>query len=85
MDTRLSKMSTTRLNGLEPPKRRTAGASAAQPKRARQSKLAKENDISAEEESEIKEAFHLFSSKHEDYPDEKEGVIPTSDVRRALM
>ncbi|KAI5285387.1 hypothetical protein KEM54_000615 [Ascosphaera aggregata] len=69
---------------VKPPKRRNAAASN-QPKRARQSKLAKENDISAEEEFEIKEAFHMFSSEHVDYPDEKEGVIPTTDVRRALV
>ncbi|KZZ92762.1 EF-hand superfamily Ca2+-modulated protein [Ascosphaera apis ARSEF 7405] len=67
-----------------PPKRRGA-PTAGQPKRGRQSKLAKENDISAEEEFEIKEAFRMFSTKHEDYPDEKEGVIPTTDVRRALV
>ncbi|KAJ5101965.1 hypothetical protein NUU61_004187 [Penicillium alfredii] len=70
-----------------PPKRRGAPASssAATPKRARPSKLAKENDITAEEENEIKEVFHLFSDKHEDFPAEKEGVIPREDVRKALV
>ncbi|KAJ5106817.1 hypothetical protein N7456_003492 [Penicillium angulare] len=69
-----------------PPKRRAAPpSSSAGPKRARPSKLAKENNISAEEENEIKEVFHLFADKHEDFPSEKEGVIPREDVRKALV
>ncbi|KAK2754496.1 hypothetical protein FQN54_006897 [Arachnomyces sp. PD_36] len=71
-----------------PPKRTRSGTAAAPPakeKKARQSKLAKQNDISGEEEAEIKEAFALFSVEDEDYADEKEGVIPTQDVRKALM
>ncbi|KAH9909995.1 EF-hand [Xylariomycetidae sp. FL2044] len=48
----------------------------------RQSKLAKEHNISAREEREIKEAFGLFSEPMEG---EKEGVIPTKDVRRAMI
>ncbi|WEW61027.1 hypothetical protein PRK78_006516 [Emydomyces testavorans] len=60
-----------------------------QPKRTRLSRLAKENDITAEQETEIKEAFHLFaatevSDDNEEYASEKEGVIKTQDVRRAL-
>ena len=51
----------------------------------RRSKLAKENDISNEEEAEIKEAFKLFAGGHDDYEEEKDGVIPTEDVRRALQ
>jgi hypothetical protein len=70
----------------QPPKRRGAPASSsAAPKRARQSKLAKENNISAEEENEIKEVFQLFADSHEDFPKEKEGVIPREDVRKALV
>lgn len=72
----------------QPPKRTRSGAAAAQPpkeKKARQSKLAKQNDITGEEEAEIKEAFHLFCIEDEDYEDEKEGVIPTQSVRKALM
>ncbi|ELQ44282.1 hypothetical protein MCOR27_004767 [Pyricularia oryzae] len=59
----------------------SAGASKPAPKK-RQSKLAKENNITAEEEAEIKEAFSLFSEPMEG---EKEGVIPIDDVRRAMI
>ncbi|KAN0079230.1 hypothetical protein V8E54_004444 [Elaphomyces granulatus] len=79
-----------------PPRRRggsraaagTGSAAAETPpkaKRARQSKLAKENGITAEEENEIKEAFHLFSAASEEFPREKEGVVRVEDVRRALI
>ncbi|PYI17616.1 hypothetical protein BO99DRAFT_404195 [Aspergillus violaceofuscus CBS 115571] len=65
----------------------TASATSA-PKRARQSKLAKANDITAAEESEIKEVFHLFvvddDEGVDEFPDEKEGVIPVADVKKAL-
>ncbi|KAI0866216.1 EF-hand [Xylaria cubensis] len=67
-----------------PPKRKAATSSAkdaAAPKE-RQSKLAKEHNISAREEREIKEAFALFA---EPMDGEKEGVIPTKDVRRAMV
>src|SRR5882757_174175 len=51
----------------------------------RRSKLAKENDITAEEETEIKEAWNLFRLDDvEEYEDEKEGVIRTTDVRNVL-
>ncbi|ODH46808.1 hypothetical protein GX48_07070, partial [Paracoccidioides brasiliensis] len=70
----------------QPPKRRIAASSAGpREKRARQSKLAKENDITGNEEAEIKEAFHLFSSNSDEYPSEREGVIKTRDVHRALI
>ena len=69
----------------KPPKRRPPAQIIAQEKKARQSKIAKENNISADEEGEIKEAFQLFSIPHQDFEDEKEGVIPIADVRRALM
>ncbi|KAE8154978.1 hypothetical protein BDV25DRAFT_146789 [Aspergillus avenaceus] len=63
-----------------PPKKRTPA-----PKKPRQSKLAKENDISNDEEAEIKEVFHLFSTSHPEYKSEKEGVIAREDVRKALV
>lgn len=68
-----------------PPKRRpptaaTGSAGAKQPQ-PRQSKLAKEHNITAQEEADIKEAFGLFS---EPMDGEKEGVIPIGDVRRAM-
>jgi len=69
-----------------PPKRRGGVSAAGQKERkSRPSKLAKENNITAEEENEIKEAFHLFSTTNEEFEDEKEGVIRTSDVRRTLI
>ncbi|QKX58413.1 uncharacterized protein TRUGW13939_05535 [Talaromyces rugulosus] len=61
------------------------GGGAAKEKKRRQSKLAKENDISADEENEIKEAFQLFASKNVEFKDEKDGVMQTEDVRRALV
>jgi hypothetical protein len=70
----------------KPPKKRSApSASSSAPKKARQSKLAKENDISGEEENEIKEVFHIFSEPNEEFPNEKEGVIAREDVRKALV
>ncbi|KAL5606138.1 hypothetical protein BROUX41_006094 [Berkeleyomyces rouxiae] len=59
----------------------SAGAGAAAPKQ-RLSKLAKEHNVSAQEESEIREAFGLFA---EPMKGEKEGVIPTADVRAAMV
>ncbi|KAL8392800.1 hypothetical protein RB595_002835 [Gaeumannomyces hyphopodioides] len=64
-----------------PPKRK-ATASPGNNNNKRQSKLAKEHDISADEEAEIKEAFGLFAEPMEG---EKEGVMPIEDVRRALI
>ncbi|ESZ96080.1 calmodulin [Sclerotinia borealis F-4128] len=46
------------------------------------SKLAKEHKLTIDEEIEIKEAFSLFSQKIDG---EKEAVIATGDVRRALI
>ncbi|KAL4965508.1 EF-hand superfamily Ca2+-modulated protein [Aspergillus stella-maris] len=71
-----------------PPKKRSApsaSTSGTTPKKARQSKLAKENDISGEEENEIKEVFGIFAEKNEEFSNEKEGVIPREDVRKALV
>ncbi|EME85727.1 uncharacterized protein MYCFIDRAFT_186232 [Pseudocercospora fijiensis CIRAD86] len=55
--------------------------SAAKQPAKRRSKLAKENDISADEEAEIREAFDLFASQD----DEKDGRISRNDVRRCLI
>ncbi|SPQ21868.1 bd9c0cdc-73b9-4e44-b1dc-d01c46b986d7 [Thermothielavioides terrestris] len=73
-----------------PPKRRrpaagassSAAASTSKATAARPSKLAKEHNLTAEEEAEIREAFSLFAEPMEG---EKEGVIPIGDVRRALI
>lgn len=69
-----------------PPKRKQAAAtaSAAKPPQRRKSKLAKEHNITADEEDEIQEAFGLFSVQNPD-SDSKESVIATNDVRRALI
>ncbi|KAI0123014.1 ef-hand superfamily Ca2+-modulated protein [Xylariales sp. AK1849] len=64
------------------PSKRKAPASSSTAPKERQSKLAKEHNISAREEAEIKEAFALFS---EPMDGEKEGAIPTGDVRRAMV
>jgi hypothetical protein len=62
-----------------------ASKSAASASKPRRSKLAKENDITAEEEVEIKEAWGLFRLEDiEEYEDEKEGVIRTADVKNVL-
>jgi hypothetical protein len=51
----------------------------------RASKLAKENGLSADQETEIREAFALFAVRHPDHEDSKEGVLRKDDVRRCLM
>jgi Ca2+-binding EF-hand superfamily protein len=70
-----------------PPKRKqpasAASASASKPTPKRRSKLARDNNISADEEEEIREAFSLFAQKTKD--GSKEGEIATQDVRRALI
>ncbi|OAA60437.1 ef-hand superfamily Ca2+-modulated protein [Niveomyces insectorum RCEF 264] len=69
-----------------PPKRKApaaaAGAAPAPKGGPRPSKLAKEHNITAQEEAEIREAFGLFS---EPMDGEKEGVLPIGDVRRAMI
>lgn len=51
----------------------------------RRSKLAQENDISAEDEREMKVAWSLFKLEDvEGFSDEREGVIRTEDLRKAL-
>ncbi|KIX92407.1 uncharacterized protein Z520_11882 [Fonsecaea multimorphosa CBS 102226] len=65
--------------------RSTRDANSSATPKARRSKLAKENDITAEEEAGIKEAWSLFRlDEVEEYEDEKEGVIRTSDVQNVL-
>ncbi|OBT87925.1 hypothetical protein VE02_02663 [Pseudogymnoascus sp. 03VT05] len=66
-----------------PAKRRApSGGEPSAPPKPRQSKLAKEHNISGNEENEIKEAFSLFSVPQKG---EKEGVIPTQDVKKAMI
>ncbi|KAJ4414551.1 hypothetical protein N0V85_003112 [Neurospora sp. IMI 360204] len=69
---------------MPPAKRKAATASSSKTTSGgpRQSKLAKENNITAQEEAEIKEAFSLFA---EPMDGEKQGVIPIGDVRRAMI
>jgi Ca2+-binding EF-hand superfamily protein len=72
---------------MKAPKRKqpsSAPISTAKAPAKRRSKLAKEHDLTAEEELEIQETFSLFSQSHPDH-DSKEGVIPTTDVRRCLI
>jgi hydroxyacylglutathione hydrolase len=57
------------------------GAAASAPK-PRQSKLAKEHNVTAQEEGEIKEAYSLFS---EPMDGEKNGVLPINDLKSAMM
>ncbi|KAL2023923.1 hypothetical protein VTK56DRAFT_700 [Thermocarpiscus australiensis] len=74
-----------------PPQRRSqvtgastssAAASSSRTATARPSKLAKEHNLTAREERDIREAFGLFAEPMEG---EEEGVIPIEDVRRALI
>ncbi|KAF6805242.1 calmodulin [Colletotrichum sojae] len=64
------------------PAKRKAPSAPSDPPRPRASKLAKEHNISAQEEREIREAFSLFAEPSPDHG--REGAIPTSDVRSAL-
>ncbi|KPM36996.1 hypothetical protein AK830_g9577 [Neonectria ditissima] len=64
----------------QPPKRKAAssgGGTGSAPK-ARQSKLAKEHNVTPQEEGEIREAFSLFA---EPMDGEKRGVLPIDDVK----
>ncbi|CAK7223934.1 hypothetical protein SCUCBS95973_005347 [Sporothrix curviconia] len=73
-----------------PPKRKASASTAAASSSAaanttkipRPSKLARENNITAQEEAEIREAFGLFA---EPMDGEKDGVLPIGDLRRALI
>ncbi|KIV93524.1 hypothetical protein PV10_04734 [Exophiala mesophila] len=76
-----------------PPRKSTAKSSkpstSSTPK-GRRSALAKENDITAEEEAEIKEAWNMFrldandQDVPEEFEDEKMGIVRTRDVSAAL-
>ncbi|MCJ1303065.1 hypothetical protein MMC08_005872 [Hypocenomyce scalaris] len=81
----LSPLFSNLLTILQPPKRRPPASNPAQEKKSRRSKLAKENNISASEELEIKEAFSLFCIPDPSFISSNEEVIPTPDVRRALI
>ncbi|ESU13351.1 hypothetical protein FGSG_13071 [Fusarium graminearum PH-1] len=65
-----------------PPKRKTPAASGSAAPKTRQSKLAKEHNVTPQEEGEIREAFSLFA---EPMDGEKYGVLPIDDVKSALM
>ncbi|KAK4069794.1 uncharacterized protein Triagg1_6924 [Trichoderma aggressivum f. europaeum] len=65
---------------MKPPKRKTGGPSTAS--KPRQSKLAKEHNVTAQEEGEIKEAFSLFA---EPMDGEKNGVLPINDLKSTLI
>lgn len=67
------------------PKRKQPAAAPVKAPQRRRSKLAKENDITADEESEIQEAFALFADPNAPETDSKEGVIKSQDVRRCLI
>ncbi len=70
-----------------PPKKKAAAtpkASKSAPK-GRRSKLAKDNDLSAEDEREIQEAWAIYRDDSiGGYEDEKEGVIPTSKAKMVM-
>ncbi len=68
-----------------PPKRKQAAAatSAKSAPAKRRSKLAKDNNITADEEAEIQEAFYLFATSSESDP--KIQLLATADVRRCLI
>ncbi|KAJ9657308.1 hypothetical protein H2198_004431 [Neophaeococcomyces mojaviensis] len=67
-----------------PSKRKAAATPKAAPK-PRRSKLAKDNNISAETEREIEEAWAMCAEEDVDgFEDEKMGVIPTSKVKTVL-
>lgn len=70
------------LTSPQPAKRRAPSGGEPSAPKPRQSKLAKEHNISGHEENEIKEAFSLFSIPQKG---EKEGVIPTQDVKKAMI
>ncbi|KAI7769011.1 hypothetical protein LZL87_000558 [Fusarium oxysporum] len=66
----------------QPPKRKASATSATAALKTRQSKLAKEHNVTAQEEGEIREAFSLFA---EPMDGEKHGVLPIDDVKSALI
>lgn len=70
---------------LQPPRKRAAPAATKATPQPRRSKLAKDNDISAEQETEIKEAWSLCREDDvENFEGEKEGVVPTSKIAAVM-
>lgn len=67
-----------------PPKRKARAPPAPAVPKVRASKLARENNITASEELEIKECFQLFAREDES-GEEELGVIRVEDVRRGMM
>lgn len=64
-----------------PPKRGGSASTAKAPAKPRRSKLAKDNDISAEQEREIQEAWALYKEDEvEGFEEEKQGVVPTKKI-----
>jgi Ca2+-binding EF-hand superfamily protein len=75
------------LTNLQPPRKKPTASAVAkgkQPAKPRRFKLAQENDISAEDEREIREAWQLFSQEGIDGYEDEKGVIRTSDVRKCM-
>lgn len=67
-----------------PPKRKATRNTKAPPK-PRRSKLAKDNDISAETEREIQEAWAMCAEEDiEGFEDEKDGVVATAKVKAVM-
>lgn len=62
-----------------PPKRKAASKPA-----ARRSKLAKDNDLSLENEREIQEAWSIYKQDIEEFEDEKEGVVATGKIKLVM-
>jgi len=70
-----------------PPKKKGAATAKAAKAAAkgRRSKLAKDNDLSIEDERVIQEAWAIYrEDSAEGYEDEKEGVVPTSKVQMVM-
>ncbi|EME47395.1 hypothetical protein DOTSEDRAFT_166408 [Dothistroma septosporum NZE10] len=68
-----------------PPKHKQPAAAVAPKQSAkRRSKLAKENDLTADQEAEIQEAFAIFARADGDN-ESKEGVIAVNELRRCLI
>ncbi|PHH74400.1 hypothetical protein CDD82_4954 [Ophiocordyceps australis] len=65
-----------------PPKRKAPSGRGGGAPAARQSRLAKEHNVSAQEEVEIKEAWSLFA---EPTDGDKNGVVPINDVKSAFI
>jgi hypothetical protein len=79
----MTKYDTNPTNSQAPKRRAPAPPPAPKP---RLTKLAKENNITNDQESEIREAFSLFAETDvKGYVKEKAGVIKAEDVRRCLV